>query len=151
MIKGIWFFGYSGCGKTFASKFLKKKIKNSILLDGDEVRKYISFDLGYSLDERQMQIQRICGLVKILKKTRLFPIISTVYFNNYTKKFCLKNKILPIRILRKNMKSIFKSHKTYKNKFNIVGFDIKYSKILTKNIYNNGDKNFCKKLTLLIP
>lgn len=151
MIKGIWFFGYSGSGKTFASKFLKKRIKNSILIDGDKVRKYISFDLGYSLNDRQIQIQRICGLLKILKKTQLFPIISTVYFDNYTKKFCIKNKILPIRIIRKNMMSIFKSHKTYKNKFNIVGIDIKYSKILTKNIYNNGEKNFCKKLTLLIP
>lgn len=151
MNKGIWFFGYSGCGKTFASKFLKKKIKKSILIDGDQVRKYISFDLGYSLEERQIQIQRICGLLRILLKEQLFPIISTVYFNNNAKKFCLKNKISPVRIRRKNMKSIFKSHKTYKNKFNIVGFDIKYSKILTKNIYNKGDKNFCKKLTLLIP
>ena len=60
MIKGIRFFGYSGCGKTFASKFLKKRIKNSILVNGDEVRKYISFDIGYSLDDRQIQIQRIC-------------------------------------------------------------------------------------------
>jgi adenylylsulfate kinase-like enzyme len=151
MNKGIWFFGYSGCGKTFASKFLKKKIKNSILIDGDEVRKYISFDLGYSLENRKTQIQRICGLLKILLKTQLFPIISTVYFDKRAKKFCLKNKIFPIKILRKNMKNIFRSHKTYKNKSNIVGFDIQYPKILTKNIYNNGDKNFCKKLTLLIP
>jgi|688.fasta_scaffold595913_1 hypothetical protein len=34
MTKGIWFFGYSGCRKTFASKFLKKRIKNLILADG---------------------------------------------------------------------------------------------------------------------
>ena len=87
MNKGIWFFGYSGCGKTFASKFLKKKIKNSILIDGDEVRKYISFDLGYSLENRKTQIQRICGLLKILLKTQLFPIISTVYFDKRAKKF----------------------------------------------------------------
>lgn len=151
MNKGIWFFGYSGCGKTFASKFLKKNIKDTILIDGDEVRKYISFDLGYSLENRKMQIQRICGLLKILSKTQLFPIISTVYFDKRAKQFCLKNKILPIRILRKNMKNIFKSHKTYKNKSHVVGVDIKYPKILTKNIYNNGDKSFCKKLILLIP
>ena len=40
--KGLWLFGISGSGKSFTSKFLKKKIKNSILLDGDQVRKYIS-------------------------------------------------------------------------------------------------------------
>lgn len=150
MNRGIWFYGYSGCGKTFASKFLKNKIKNSILVDGDEVRKYISFDLGYSLKERKIQVRRICGIAKILLKTRLFPIISTVYFNSYTKKFCLKNKILPIKIIRKNIKKIFKSHKTYKSKCNVVGVDIDYPKILTKNIYNSGGKTFCKKLTLLI-
>jgi hypothetical protein len=150
MNRGIWFFGYSGCGKTFASKFLKNKIKNSILVDGDEVRKYISFDLGYSLKERKIQVRRICGILKILLKAPLFPIISTVYFDSSIKKFCLKNKILPIKIIRKNIKKIFKSHGTYKSKSNVVGVDIKLPKILTKNIYNSGGKTFCKKLTLLI-
>ena len=32
--KGVWFYGISGSGKTQASKYLKKKIKNSIILDG---------------------------------------------------------------------------------------------------------------------
>ena len=40
-IKGIWFIGYSGSGKTYASKILKYKIKNSILIDGDEVRNLV--------------------------------------------------------------------------------------------------------------
>ena len=35
--KGVWFYGISGSGKTQASKFFKKKISNSLILDGDQV------------------------------------------------------------------------------------------------------------------
>ena len=52
-------------GKSIASKFLNKKIKNSILLDGDEIRKYVSFDLGYSIKDREIQIKRVFGIVKL--------------------------------------------------------------------------------------
>ena len=38
--KGIWFYGNAGTGKSIASKFLYRKIKNSVLLDGDDIRKY---------------------------------------------------------------------------------------------------------------
>ena len=61
--KGIWFYGLSGTGKTFSSKFIKKIIKkNSIVLDGDDVRKYISLDLGYAEKDRKIQIKRILGI-----------------------------------------------------------------------------------------
>ena len=48
-ISGIWLFGLSGSGKTYISKKIGKKIKkNTIIVDGDKVRSYISTDLGYS-------------------------------------------------------------------------------------------------------
>ena len=46
---GLWFYGLSGSGKTYASKYLKKLINNSFIIDGDEIRKNISFDLNYTL------------------------------------------------------------------------------------------------------
>ena len=64
IITGIWFFGPSGCGKTFASKFITRHKKNYIIIDGDVVRKYISFDLGYSKQERDKQIKRVYGIAK---------------------------------------------------------------------------------------
>ena len=85
-IKGLWFYGLSGSGKSFASKFIKKKIKNSILLDGDRIRKYISFDLGYTEKDRKIQIIRVYGLVKLSLESNLFPIVSTVYMNEQLKK-----------------------------------------------------------------
>jgi adenylylsulfate kinase-like enzyme len=106
MNKAIWFFGYSGCGKTFASKFLKKKIKKSVIIDGDEVRKYISFDLNYTKKDREIQIQRVFGLAKILIAQGIFPIISTVFFNNKIYRDCKKLNIKIIKIERSDIKQI---------------------------------------------
>ena len=142
MNKGIWFFGYSGCGKTFASKFLKKKIKKSVIIDGDKVRKYISYDLSYTKKDRAIQIQRVSGLALILIEQDIFPIISTVFFNNKIYKVCKKLNIKPIKIVRSDIKIIMSHHPTYKNKNNIVGKDIFYEKIKTQKIINDGSKNF---------
>ena len=49
----IWIIGKSGSGKSFLAKKLQKKIKNSILVDGDEVRKFFTYNLGYSKKDRE--------------------------------------------------------------------------------------------------
>ena len=148
-IKGIWFYGNSGTGKSLASKFLNKKIKNSILLDGDQIRKYVSVDLGYSVKEREIQINRVFGISEIVKKSDMFPIISTVYMNAEIKRKLLKKNILPIKILRdfskiKNRKSI------YNGKIkNVIGKDIKIPKLNNKyEITNNKTiSEFYEKLS----
>ena len=71
-IKGLWFYGLSGSGKTLASKFLKKKIRNSLLVDGDKVRKYISKDLSYKLKYRKIQIDRVLGITKLSTEFKIF-------------------------------------------------------------------------------
>ena len=82
-IRGIWFYGMSNSGKSFASRYIKKKIKKkNVIIDGDEVRKLVSFDLGYTLKDRKIQILRVFGLAKILTNSKIFPIISTVYMNH---------------------------------------------------------------------
>jgi adenylylsulfate kinase-like enzyme len=149
-MKGIWFFGLSGSGKTYASKYLKKKIKKSIIIDGDQVRKFVSFDLSYTKKDRLIQIRRVLGLAIILTKQGYFPIISTVFFNNEVFKICREHRIMPFKILRSDIKNIINSHPTYKNKKNVVGKDISYEKIKTKKIINDGRKNFCKALNLSI-
>ena len=47
--KGLWLYGISGSGKSFASKYLKSKIKNSFLVDGDKIREINNDDLGYTI------------------------------------------------------------------------------------------------------
>jgi adenylylsulfate kinase-like enzyme len=64
-------FWILGSEKTFASRYLKKKNKNSIIIDGDEVRKHISFDLNYSKKHRNLQIKRVYGIAMIAVKSKL--------------------------------------------------------------------------------
>jgi len=147
--KGFWFYGLSGSGKTYATKYLNKKIKNSIIVDGDLVRKYISTDLGYQLSHRKIQITRVLGLAKIILNSKMIPIISTVYLDLRTTIKAQKIGIKVIRIER-NMFKVFKSHPTYKNKKNVVGKDIAYKNIKSKIIFNDTRKKFCQKLKKLI-
>ena len=126
IMKSLWFIGLSGVGKSFASEYLKKKIKKSIKVDGDVIRKYISYDLDYTLLDRKEQIRRVMGIGKFLIYSNLFPIISTVYMNKKTFEEC-----------KKNIK-------------NVVGKDIILPNIKTKIIENSGCKNFYKELNKLI-
>ena len=148
-VKGIWFFGLSGVGKSYASDLVFKKRKNSIIIDGDEVRKYISSDLDYSLEDRNIQVNRIFGIAKIAIKSKVYPIISSVWMHNELAKKLLKNNIQLVQI-DSDMKKIFKEHKTYKNKKNVVGKDIKYDNIKCIKITNKRNSEFWRKLEKLI-
>ncbi len=143
-IRGIWFFGMSGSGKSYISSALSKEKRNSVIVDGDDVRKYISTDLGYDKRARVIQINRIFGICKIIIKSEKFPIASSVYFNKELNVKCKKIGIIPIKVFRKNFEEIIKNHKTYKNKKNIVGLDINYEKFKTLEITNNNNKEFIK-------
>ena len=53
----IWISGMPGTGKsTLANHYFKqnkKKIKNLIIIDGDDFRKTMNNDLGYTLKDRE--------------------------------------------------------------------------------------------------
>ena len=148
--KGIWFYGLSGSGKTYISKAISKKVSNTILVDGDNVRKLVSYDLGYSKKDREVQINRIFGICKIIIYSKKIPIASSVYFNNELNLKCKKIGILPIKIERKNFHKIIKTHKTYKNNKNVVGKDISYSKLKTSILVNDNTINFKKNIKIFI-
>ena len=52
-----WITGLSGAGKTTIGKLLYEKLKseypNTVLLDGDTLRRVFGDDLGYTKDERR--------------------------------------------------------------------------------------------------
>lgn len=76
----IWFTGLHGSGKsTIANKLMailgSKNIKAEIL-DGDELRKTISADLGYSLEERNEHMKRVADLCKTVTDKGVMAIAS---------------------------------------------------------------------------
>ncbi len=147
-ISGIWFFGYSGSGKSYASNYISKKINKRIIIDGDDVRSKVSFDLGHTIKDRKIQLKRLLGISKICILSNVIPIVSSVYMTKKASQEIRKNKILLIKIEREN--KILKKFKIYKKKNNVVGIDIFYEKFKFKKIFNKGDSLFKKELNKLI-
>ena len=147
-IKGFWFFGLAGSGKSFASKLFYKK-KKYLIIDGDQVRKLISQDLKYKKKDRDIQINRVLGIAKIVINSGFFPIITTVWMNKITLKEAKKIGIDIIKIER-DFKEVKKERNIYKSNKNVVGIDIFFENLKTKKILNTGDKLFWKKLKKLI-
>ena len=146
-VKGLWLFGLSGSGKTFLSKIVAKKIKKSFLIDGDIVRKNVSFDLSFSKEDRSKQCERLIGISKIALKNNCFPIVTSAYLTKKNNKDLIKKKIAVIKIIR-SKKYVYRK-KTYKlNKKNIVGKDILFEKFKFVKFYNN--KNYIKNIDKLL-
>lgn len=76
----IWFTGLHGSGKsTIANRLMeifKEKNIKAELLDGDELRKTISSDLGYSLEERNEHMKRVANLCKKIADKGVIAIAS---------------------------------------------------------------------------
>ena len=134
--KGLWLFGYSGSGKTFLSKKLNKKIKNSFIIDGDIVRKFLSTDLKYTKQDRIKQNKRVLGLALITIYNKKFPIISSVYLDPSIAKKCRNYKIKILKVIRKS--DIL--NKKLKNQKFVVGKNIKQPKINCQMYLNNKKK-----------
>ena len=66
----IWIIGLSGAGKsTLANEIVARANRNgnnTILLDGDVIREIFGNDLGYSMEDRLKNAERICQLGKFL-------------------------------------------------------------------------------------
>jgi len=79
----IWLTGIPGSGKTTLAielkKFYEKKGLSLEILDGDEIRKTLSKDLGFSPEDRKEHNRRVIFVAQILAKngvTTVVPLIS---------------------------------------------------------------------------
>jgi len=79
----IWLTGIPASGKTTISillrDYLQKKNMPVIILDGDEIRKTVSKDLGFSPQDRKEHNRRVIEIAKLLVKnnfTVIIPLIS---------------------------------------------------------------------------
>ncbi|AWM79078.1 adenylyl-sulfate kinase [Gammaproteobacteria bacterium ESL0073] len=81
-IKAYWFTGLSGVGKTTLAYALSKVLwqhnTTNKVLDGDELRKTISVDLGFSKADRDTHVIRVTELAYELQQHGITPIISLI-------------------------------------------------------------------------
>ena len=129
----IWIIGLSGSGKSFlANKIYKSaldKNKKAIWIDGDEIRKYITYDLGYTSQDRKKNskiISDLCGMLE----SKGFVVICSILsiFKDHKKKNKTKFKKYIQVYIHSNLKNLTKKNvnKVYHKKKNVVGKDIDF-------------------------
>jgi adenylylsulfate kinase len=79
----IWMTGLPGSGKSTLAGMLKEKFEDEYgrfveVLDGDEVRKGLSRDLGLSREDREEHARRVSYLAKVLSRNGVISIVALI-------------------------------------------------------------------------
>lgn len=78
----LWLTGLSGAGKSTIAKMLEKRLfelnAHSIVLDGDNLRKGICRDLGFSDEDRKENIRRTAEVAKLIAESGAVSIAALI-------------------------------------------------------------------------
>jgi adenylyl-sulfate kinase len=78
----VWFTGLSGSGKTALALKLEEVLRERGFkverLDGDIVRKSLTRDLGFSKEDRDMNIERVTFVAKLLTRNGVAVLCSFI-------------------------------------------------------------------------
>lgn len=79
----LWMTGLPGSGKSTLANLVKRKMEEEYgryveLLDGDEVRRGLSSDLGLSREDREEHARRVSYLAKVLSRNGVISIVALI-------------------------------------------------------------------------
>jgi adenylylsulfate kinase len=78
----VWLTGLSGSGKTTIARTLEDALKSMnrcvVVLDGDEIRRHLSPDLGFSKRDRELNVERVAYLSHILSRSGIITIVALI-------------------------------------------------------------------------
>jgi adenylylsulfate kinase len=78
----VWFTGMTNSGKSTLAQLLKKELTmrglNAAVIDGAEIRKTISEDLGFNDEDREKNVLRMGEVCNILTKNGIVAIAAAV-------------------------------------------------------------------------
>ena len=78
----LWFTGLSGAGKSTLSEKVYEKLKLAgakvELLDGDEVRTHLSKGLGFSKEDRDINVHRLGFVSQLLSRNGVIAIVAAI-------------------------------------------------------------------------
>jgi len=78
----IWLTGVSGVGKTTLARALEKELKKRgvkvEVLDGDEIRKELYPDIGFSKEAREMHNRVVIHMAKLLARNGVVAIVALI-------------------------------------------------------------------------
>ena len=121
--KVIWFTGLSGAGKSTIANLFEKKLYSmgirTYVLDGDNLRKGINKDLGFTKADRIENIRRTSEIAKLMMDSGIVVLVALISplksEREMTKKLFKKDQFFevfvdaPIEILKKrDVKGLYK-------------------------------------------
>ena len=79
----VWLTGLSGSGKTTIARTVEDVLKRMnhrcvVVLDGDEIRRHLNTDLGFSKRDRELHIERVTYLSHILSRSGIITIVALI-------------------------------------------------------------------------
>lgn len=78
----VWLTGLSGAGKSTLADALERRLhaegRHTMLLDGDNVRRGISNDLGFAPEDRREHVRRLGEVAKLMVDAGLVVIVSAI-------------------------------------------------------------------------
>lgn len=87
----IWFTGRHGSGKSTIAKMLMEELRKmkvpAVLLDGGDIRRNVSPDLGYSLEERKEQMKRVTGICKLISQSGVLAVAAVASLTEESREY----------------------------------------------------------------
>jgi adenylylsulfate kinase len=78
----LWFSGFSGAGKSTVANIVVADLvargRKVELLDGDEVREHLSKGLGFSKEDRDINIRRIGWVASVLARNGVVSVTAAI-------------------------------------------------------------------------
>lgn len=149
----IWICGPSGAGKTTIGQALYKHLKpgmpNLFLLDGDDFRKAMGNDLGFTPEDRRKNGHRIARLCQLLESQGINVICCGITIHAEVQDF---NRIAFDAYLEVMVKVSFETllrrdaNQIYKRALegrlsNVVGVDIEFTAPTNPHLVLNNDED----------
>lgn len=151
--KCIWFTGLPSSGKTTLANSLGEYFKSTnhlfYIIDGDNFRKTISKDLGFSEEDRVENNRRMAHVSKILYDSNVIPIVASISPSNssrdYARSLFPKNDFIEIYVnasietcKKRDAKNLFKNQKKVRN---MTGVSSNYEQPINPDIIINTENN----------
>ena len=149
----IWIIGLSGSGKTTLANEVIDRVRieksNIVLIDGDMIREIFGNDLGYSMDDRRKNANRICQLGKFLNQQGVNVVCAILSLFPESRAWNRKNidnyyEVFidtPISILiNRDSKGLYSQFNNGKIS-NVAGMDIKFPRPDNADLIINNNKS----------
>ena len=149
----VWIIGMSAAGKTSLAECIVSKLRDQgrkvVLLDGDTIRELFKNDIGYTLQDREQNAERLSCLTKFLAEQEVDVVAAVLSNFPYWREWNRENvpgyyevylQASIETLLRRETKNLYRDALVGKIK-NVVGVDIEFIEPRNPDLLVNNDED----------